>query len=177
MKVLVTVSSGDVVQLLVKGADMPLVGKEYSLEKIVDSGTAKQNRTFHPLLECLYTWMLKNDTYQFESNGIQYDFRCSDIDKLKTIFKIRYGKGANRWEYVDDNYNMVEVFDLKEIPTYVVSDFSEGNRGRIKASHAISWKEYDKDDRRKLIDNMINIMKTIGVDSDKFNEILDGIKQ
>lgn len=177
MKGLCTVSSGDVVNILIKEKTMPEVGKYYAIEPIVDKGTAKQNRTLHPLLECLFDWMLEENTYQFKDNGIEYDFRCSSTDRLKTIFKIRYGKGADVWEYVSYSYNMVEVFNLCDIPEPVVSDFNNGNRLRIKASHAISWTAYNKEDRANLITNTINIMKTIGVDSEKFHSILDGIKE
>ncbi len=176
MKGLCTVSTGDIVNILVKGKTMPLVGKYYVIEAVVDKGTAKQNRTLHPLLDCMYSWMLENDTYQFESNKIEYDFRCNSMDALKKIFKIKYGKGADEWEYVNDSYGMVKTDDLKSLPDYVIDDFQNGNRERIKASHAVSWKLYNKSDRLKLIDNVINIMKSIGVDTQKFYDILEGIK-
>ncbi len=176
MKGLCTVASGEVCTLSIKSGDLPEVGAYYVIEKIVDKGTAKQNRTFHPLIDCLYSWMLDINTFQFEDNGIEYDLRCSNKDKLKLLFKIRYGKGACLWRYSDKNHNLVEIDDLNKVPDYVVDDFNKGNKGRINASDAISWKYYDKKDRIELIDKTINIMKTIGVDSKKFYDVLDGIK-
>jgi hypothetical protein len=125
----------------------------------------------------MFSWMLERDTYQFEVNEIQYDFRCADSDELKVHFKIKYGKGASKWEYVNEAIQMVPVYDLKDVPQYAIDDFNKGNRGRVKASRAISWIDYDKKDRIKLIDSVINIMKTIGVDSQKFHDILDGIRE
>ncbi len=72
---------------------------------------------------------------------------------------------------------MVKTDDLSTIPDYVVDDFKSGNRGRVKAVEPISWTEYNKAQRADLITNILNIMKTIGVDSPKFVEILEGIKQ
>ncbi|MCP4393963.1 MAG: hypothetical protein GY804_06815 [Alphaproteobacteria bacterium] len=177
MKALCTGSSAGEVTFKITGKTKPVVGKEYVIESIVGVGSAKQNRTFHPLIECLYKWMLENDTYQFEENGIEYDFRCEDNDRLKIIFKMTYGKGACSWKYVTNKNTMQEIYDLNDAPDYVIEDFNAGNRGRIEARDAISWTEYDKEDRANLITNTINIMRTIGVDSAKFHEIMEGIRQ
>jgi hypothetical protein len=177
MKANCTFSNGNIAHFVVLNKAMPTVNKEYVIEPVVDKGSAKQNRTLHPLLDCLYSWMLDNDTYQFEANGVIYDFRCEDSKELKKIFKIRYGMGACSWEYVNDKMGMVKVYDQYKIPKYAVDDFNSGNRGRVKAVDAISWKKYNKDQRMNLISNTISIMKTVGVDTKKFHEILDGIKE
>jgi len=176
MKYLCTASTMEEVTLFGDAKKID-VGKYYVLEPLVDKGTSRQNRTLHPLLDCLYSWMLERDTFQFEDNGIIYDLRCSSKGKLKTLFKIRYGKGACLWKYSDSKHKLVEINDLKELPDYVLEDFQKGNKGRINASEAISWKDYNKKDRIKLIDAIINIMKTIGVNSKSFLDILEGIKE
>ncbi len=99
---LCTDSSAGIVIISVKGKTMPSVGKEYVIEAIVGVGSAKQNRTFHPLIDCLYSWMLEDDNYRFQVNNTEYDFRCSDKEELRKIFKMRYGLGACSWEYVND---------------------------------------------------------------------------
>ncbi|MCP4392777.1 MAG: hypothetical protein GY804_00640 [Alphaproteobacteria bacterium] len=90
---------------------------------------------------------------------------------------MRHGKGSCSWEYVNDKSGMVKTYDISTIPQYVIDDFNSGNRGRVKAVDPISWTEYDKEDRANLITNTINIMRTIGVDSAKFHEIMEGIRQ
>jgi hypothetical protein len=176
MKATCTLSTGNIANFIVHNKTMPVVKVDYVIEKVVDKGSAKQNRTFHPLIDCFYSWMVENDTYQFEDNEIKYDFRCKDQEELKKIFKMRYGMGACSWEFVNDKNGMVKVYNQYEIPKYVVNDFNGGNHDRVKAVDAISWKEYNKDQRMNLISNTIVIMKRVGVDCKKFHEILDGIK-
>ncbi len=176
MKGICISSSDDEAFFKIESKDKPSVNKTYVFNTLVDKGTAQQNRTFHPLLECLYDWMLSNDKYQFEVNGVIYDFRCDSVDRLKRIFKIRYGKGACSWKYVTDQLTMALINDLNDVPDYVLEDFNNGNRGRIEANEAISWTLYEKDDRRNLIDRLISIMHLIKVDSKRFFEILEGFK-
>ncbi len=175
MRGLCTVAAGQEAQIMLSGSEFPEVGAYYYLTKEIPEGTDKQNKTLHPLLICFYNWMLRNDTYQFEENGIEYDFRCPDWKYLKEIFKMRYGAGADHYEYVNDKYQMVRISDIKELPDYVMEDFKGGNTGRIKGIPK-SWSKYNKKQRTQLIDNLLNIMRSVGVDSKKFSEIQEGLE-
>lgn len=175
MKVLCLSKSGENYIFSPESKDHPKIGVYYNLDDAIH-GTAAQNRTFHLLIQIFYTWMLKQDLFVIESSSsIVYDFRCADWQELKDIFKFRYGAGYDRIQYVNDKFAMVRVKTWEEVPGYALDDYNAGNRNRIKAVLK-SWGDYTKTERRKLLDNTINIMKHCGVDSKRFHEILDSME-
>lgn len=162
-------------QYMSSSKDTPVVGRYYSLEDAI-SGSRALNNTFHALIDCLYIWMLKEDNFVHDNNGIIYDFRCANKAELKNIFKQRYGAGADHYEFVDMDYKMVSIKDRLLIPVYVTEDFMNGNKQRIKQILK-SWSQYTHKQQHKLVDTLINIMDHIGVDSKKYFIILDGMKE
>lgn len=161
-------------QYMVESKTVPIVGRHYSLED-AESGSKAQNNTFHALISCLYKWMLYEDNFIHDNGGIIYDFRCANDKELKKIFKQRYGAGADHYEYVNNDYAMVEVKTKDDIPQYAWDSFNSGNKGRIKQILK-SWIQYSKKQRTNLIDMTKSVMDHIGVDSKKYFEILEGME-
>ena len=162
-------------RFMVESKDAPVLGNRYILEDAIN-GTQAQNKTLHALIQCLYKWMLSINTFQFEIDSIYYDFRCPDYLILKDVFKMRYGAGADHYEYVNDNLEIINVKKLEDIPLTVVTDFTSGNKKRVKKILK-SWSKYTKKQRTDLIETTLCIMKLIGVDSKKFAEILEGMEE
>ena len=160
---------------LVESKTKPIPGKRYNLEDAV-TGTKAQNKTFHALISCFFKWMLSTDTFQYEVDGTPYDFRYPDYLVLKDVFKMKYGAGHDHLEYVNDKNQMISVKYMEDVPDYVIKDFNLGNRQRVKQVLK-SWSQYTKKQRTDLIETTLNLMKSIGVDSKKFTEILDGMEK
>lgn len=162
-------------RFMVESKDAPEVGRRYILEDY-GNGTQAQNRTFHALVSCFYKWMLSINTFVFEIDDIHYDFAYPDYLVLKDVFKMKYGAGADHYEYVNDKLEIITVKKIDEIPHSVVKDFTSGNNKRIKKILK-SWSQYTKKQRTDLIETTLNLMKSIKVDSKKFTEILDGMEK
>jgi hypothetical protein len=168
MKGLCTVSSGDVVNILVTGNDMPEVGRYYNLEDAIE-GTAAQNRTFHALT-----------MEYFKSGHSSYD--ADNYADFKNQIKRHLGQGFEGFVYIDTvvnknrdggaHYKMYDVKKLDEIPLYIREDshMKDMIRGKLK-----SWSDYTKKQRKNCIDNVINEMLQCGINTAKFQEILKGM--
>lgn len=162
-------------RFMVESKDVPIPGRKYILEDY-GNGTQAQNKTFHALISCLFKYMLSINQYQFEIDEIYYDFRYPDWLVLKDVFKMKYGAGADHYEYASDNLEIITVKKLEDIPDKVIKDFTTGNNKRIKKILK-SWSLYTKKQRIDLIETTLNLMKSIGVDSNKFYEILKGMEK
>ncbi len=174
MKILILENS----EYAVSSKTVPIVGRYYSLED-AESGSSAQNKAFHALITEFYKWMLGNNEFVLEIDNITYDLSCPDKDTLKNIFKKKYGAGFESFVYAQyDNVSnrvIIKAADTYEqIPSTVKDDkdFRLLIRGKLK-----SWGVYTKKQRTTLLQVTIDLMKSVGVDSKKFHEILDGMEK
>jgi hypothetical protein len=142
--------------------DLPVVGRYYTLEDAAN-GTGAQNRAFHALLGEYY-----------KSGLCSYD--CKSFDDFRNQIKRKLGPGFESYAYADivKGLPVLEVVDkYDEIPEVIRKDprLREYVRGRLK-----SWADYTKKERRDTMDKLIAEMKMAGVNSKKFDEIMEGMK-
>ena len=146
----------------------PIVGRHYNLEDAV-TGTASQNKAFHALIT------------EYYKSGM-HSYNNVDIVEFKKLIKKNLGAGFESFIYIEavyeNEYNIpnVKIKDAKkykDIPLSVRNDkdYKELIRGKLK-----SWSDYTKKERMKTMDNLISEMKQVGVNSAKFEEILDGME-
>ena len=133
--------------------DAPEVGRKYAVEDATD-GTQQQNRAFHPLV------------MEFFGSGC-HSCICSSWQELKDFIKRDMGAGFESFVYADES-GMHEVKTKEEIPAGTPRTHI---RGKLK-----SWGKYTKKERRETMDLLISTMIQVGVNSKKFNEILDGME-
>ena len=119
-------SEGGAVFMMESGS--PEVGRKYLFEDAI-SGTGAQNRAFHALLNAFWYWMHRTGNFQFQDGDRFFDLSTPSAEDFREYFKSKYGAGASHYQYVDDKMAMVRVKTLDEIPTYVIDDFTAGNRG------------------------------------------------
>ena len=150
----------------------PVIGGIYKLIDIT-KGTLAQNNTFHDLVELLYDFMLKTDTFIIDDNEIIYDLRCSDPKNLKEIIKAKYGKSFEKVFYADIVNNkpvLLECDCYELLPQHVKMDFIDGNKQRLKGK-LFSWSDYTQANRKTTISRLLHIMDRFGVDSPKYIEL------
>jgi len=157
-----------VATLLLKTKDKPEVGASYYLEP-AKSGTQEQNKAFHAL--CM----------EFFKSGL-HSYNVESFEGLKNNIKKALGSGFESFVYIDvdpdstfENIKYI-MFDAKtkdDIPKDVKEDpeFTKHIRGKLK-----SWSKYSKKERTRTIDNLITEMIAAGVNSKKFEEIIEGMK-
>jgi hypothetical protein len=135
----------------------PAVGRHYVLEE-ADSATSEQNRAFHALVQEYFT------------SGA-YSWPVESLDDLRDMVKRDLGAGFERFVYWDGE-RLVDAKSYEEIPVEVRKDKNLRDlcRGRLK-----SWSDYTKSERTKTIDLLIAEMRTAGVNSRRFDEILAGM--
>lgn len=140
--------------------EKPLNQRSYYLED-AEEYTPPMRRLFEALVDIA-----------FKSGLFSYD--TMDIHEFREHFKLDYGEGFSRLKYVNDKNQMVEVKHRDDIPDYVALDFANGNRERIqgiiKSSTAYTKKQFTR-----MIDNTIDAMHNVGVDSKKFADIIEEI--
>ncbi len=150
----------------------PVIGGIYKLIDIT-KGTLAQNNTFHDLVELLYDFMLKTDTFIIEDNNVIYDLSCSDSKELKNIIKAKYGKSFEKIFYADILNNkpvIIECDCFELLPEHVKADFKEGNKARLKGK-LFSWSDYTQSNRKTTISRLTYIMDRFGVDTHKYLEL------
>ena len=162
VKALVTVATGEVVQLLITGGELPEVGAYYNLEHAV-TGTGAQNRVFHSL------------TMEYFKSGMS-SYDAPDYKTFKDQIKRNLGQGFDGFVYADmSNKNKAYIQDAKtieDIPDRIKDDpeFKGMIRGKLK-----SWSCYTKKQRKECIDNVITEMIQCGINTSKFEEIMKGL--
>lgn len=149
-------------RFIVRQGDEPLVGVEYALEDATE-GTSAQNRVFHPL--AMEWWV----------SGC-HSSRAKSFAEFRDEIKRDLGAGFEKYVYADIEdgqvvLRQVETFD--EIPEYIRTSPRRGEliRGRLK-----SWADYTLKQRRLTIDRLISSMHQAGVQTKRFNEILQGME-
>lgn len=155
MKITITSES----TFIVSSKDAPVIGRSYNIED-AENGTTKQNKLFHSLLQEWY----RSNLHSYKDIKSFEDFR--------NVIKKDFGYGFEKFVYISDpglptqKINSVKNYD--EIP---VCYRKMGSMfGILK-----SWSDYTKKQRKETIDNIISAMIQAGVNTKKFNEILEGI--
>lgn len=139
----------------------PVVGRSYALEDAT-TGSGAQNKAFHALIQ--EYWRSGAHSYQAES-----------FDVFRNMIKKNLGAGFEAFVYVeliDGRPVIKDAATYEEIPEHIRRDPELRNlaRGRLK-----SWSEYTKKERMETLDRLIAEMHQAGVQSDKFQTILDGM--
>jgi hypothetical protein len=139
----------------------PEVGKIYYLED-ASSGTTAQNKAFHALVGEYF----KSGCGSYEAKG---------FDEFRNCIKKSLGAGFEAFVYVNIVNGKAVILDAKtfaEIPEEIRKDkdLKQLVRGRLK-----SWSDYTKKERREAIDKLISEMHQVGVQTNKFQEILKGM--
>jgi len=142
--------------------DVPEVGKYYILED-ADDATESQNRLFHALLT------------EYHKSGVHPFVGGEDWVTLRNWVKKNLGEKFDSFAYVtiDEDLHTIKVVDkYKEIPQAIRSlpDKHLYIRGRLK-----SWADYTKKQRMACIDKLILDMLANGVNTKKFENILEDI--
>ena len=143
-------------------ANGPEVGHKYRLEAS-EGGSSEQGRAFHALLQ--EYWKSGTSSYPAKS-----------FEEFKNQIKKALGAGFESYLYIDMIEGMPilkEVTLFSDIPEHVRKDKDRANyiRGRL-----LSWSDYTKRQRTETIDRLIAEMIQAGVQSIKFNEILEGMQ-
>ena len=142
-------------------ADEPTVGRRYILEDSA-SGTSAQNRAFHALLQ------------EYWRSG-SHSYRAKNFEDFRNQVKRHLGAGFEAFVYaeiVDGKPVIRDAPRYEDIPEAVRrdSDLRQLVRGRLK-----SWGDYTKKERRETLDRLIAEMTEVGVNTQRFHEILEGM--
>jgi len=135
------------------------IGKYYYVEP-ADTGTLQQGRCFHGLLHCYLA-----------SGCIAYP--VSSYEDLKSIVKKNLGAGYESYVYIEDTGNGLlkgKVKTRDEVPNNLAID---KNGRKMVWGNLKHWADYTKKERAETIDRLIAEMIYAGVNSKKFNEILE----
>jgi hypothetical protein len=140
-----------------EGADLT-IGREYLVEDAAH-GTAAQNRLFHALVQ------------EYFNSGL-FSYEAKNAEQLKKAVKRYIGAGFEAFAAVEKTGSATRIgmFDTidetrKEAVWY---GGSQVIRGILK-----SWAKYTMNERRDTITNLIAEMKTAGVNSARFEEMID----
>lgn len=143
------------------GEDL-IVGRYYDAVE-ADTPTEKQNRAFHALLQ------------EFWASGT-HSYNARNFDQFRDFIKRDLGAGFERYRYVEETENGLQWGQRKAslgVPDRVAKDA----HGRpLIAGVLKSWTDYTKKERTETIDRLISTMIQCGVNSKKFEEILEGMR-
>jgi hypothetical protein len=140
--------------------DEPIVGRCYSLED-ASNGTQAQGRAFHALLGLYYS----SRAWSYEGSG--YNLGAT-YDEFRNMIKRKLGAGFVSYIYVaGDPPTIHDAKELSDIPPGTPRSLI---RGRLK-----SWGDYTKKERMTTMDKLIAEMHETGVNSPRFQEILEGM--
>ena len=159
MKVLILSDGG----YMSESADKPEIGKRYILEDAI-TGTGAQNKTFHALVQ------------EYWKTGLHPKYGGDDFSSFRDQIKRTLGAGLESFVYADilggkARIKQVKLYD--EIPEFIRhdKDLKELVQGKLK-----SWSDYTNKQRQNTIDNVIDDMISNGVNTKKFQEIMEGLK-
>lgn len=148
-------------QFITQSTEEPEVGRSYLLEDAT-TGTNAQNRLFHALIG-----------EYWRSGAHSYD--AKNYDDFRNCIKKKLGAGFEAYVYAVIENGKPIIKDAKtrgDIPKEVREDpdLKKLVRGRLK-----SWSDYTKKQRRETIDSVIAEMVQAGINSRRFEEIMEGI--
>ena len=144
--------------------DVPEVGRYYFLED-ADNWRHTLNRAFHALL--MVYWR----------SGVHPKYGGCGYEEFRDQIKRTLGAGFASYVYadiIDGKPKIYHVDSYDKIPEHIRldPDLKEMVRGKLK-----SWADYTKKEQQRTVDNLIDDMAANGVNSDKFNEILEGMSE
>ena len=155
---------------MLESKETPIVGRHYNLED-AESGTQAQNKAFHALIQEYYITGMSS-------------YIADSLPDFKKQIKKYLGAGFESYIYVEihqpvmglEELNRPVIRDAKkyeDIPEEVRKDehYKELIRGKLK-----SWSDYIKKQRRSTMSNLITEMLAAGVNTGKFNEIMEGLE-
>jgi len=160
LKGLCLATNGDVSQLSFVG-EVPEEGHYYTMEDAA-TGTGAQNRTFHSLVQ------------EYWRSG-QHSYDADSFMVFRNMIKRNLGAGFESFIYADVVDLKPVIHDVKNydhIPKYIRKDpdMKQMIRGRLK-----SFSTYTKKERKEVIDRLIAEMDQAGVNSKKYQEIIQGM--
>lgn len=147
--------------------DVPVVGRTYALEP-ADTPTAKQNATFHALVDCYFV----SGMWSYQGSGYK---QGATYTEFRNAIKYKLGVGFESYDYADLIDGRVHIFrDVQkgDIPPHVWANYRLAVRGNLK-----SWSDYTKKERTETIDKLIAEMISVGVSTPKFQEIMRGLEE
>lgn len=129
---------------------------EYYLESANDKArnTNKLNRMFHLLITDYF-------------NSGKYSDQVDTLLELREKIKYRLGEGFDRFLYVNDSGDLVKCKLYDEIPSHI-KPHPKKMLGQLK-----SWGDYIPYERYCCVKNLVAEMKLAGVNSKRFQNILD----
>ena len=153
---------------IVASKDAPVLGQSYNLEN-ASCGTGAQNRLFHAVLDIYY----KSGAWSYQGSGYN---QGATYDEFRNMIKRKLGAGFEAFVYAEIEKGKPVIKDAKtyaDIPASVRADpaLKQIVRGRLK-----SWIDYSKSERRDTMDRLIAEMIQVGVNTDKFSQILEGME-
>ena len=140
-------------EFISRSKDEPLVGRDYALEDAA-SGTNAQNKAFHALVG------------EYWRSGA-HSYNAHSYDEFRDIIKLKLGAGFESYVYASPE-GVVKVKTREEIPP-------EYNTRKYAMGRLKSWADYTKTERRDTLDRLIAEMLQAGINSRKFQEILEGL--
>jgi len=159
MKILITEKG-----YMIESTDAPVIGKHYYLED-AETGTNAQNKLFHALIT------------EYWKSGLHPKYGGDDYSSFRDQIKRTLGEGFEKYVYAildvtDGKAKIERVKTFEEIPEYIRldPDMKEMIQGKLK-----SWSDYTAKQRKNCIDNLITDMDANGVNSKKYQEIMDGL--
>ena len=159
MKVLILSDGG----YMSESADKPEIGKRYILEDAI-TGTGAQRKTREALIHAYW------------KDGSHPKYGGDSYSVFRDQMKRTLGQGFASFVYahlVDGEARIRQEKKYEDIPEYIRQDKSLKDiiQGKLK-----SCSEYTKSQNQKFIDNLITDMVANGVNSNKFQEIMEGLK-
>jgi hypothetical protein len=128
-----------------------------------DTPTERQNRAFHALVQ------------EFWASGT-HSYNAKNFKEFRNLIKRDLGAGFERYRYVEetgDGLRWNSCGARQGIPKTAVRG---ANGSPLVAGVLKSWAEYTKKERKETIDRLISTMIQCGVNSRKFDEILEGMR-
>lgn len=161
MKVMITEVTDREGRFRVLGSQIPTAGMKYAMEE-AESATGEQNRLFHALIS------------EYWSSGAG-SHKATDFEAFRDEIKLKLGAGFEKIVYAtieDGKPVIVQVKRLDEVPPHVLKD---PDLKKMVLAKLKSWSVYTKKERTQTIDRLIAEMNQAGVNSKRFQEIMQGI--
>jgi hypothetical protein len=136
-------------------------GKWYEAQDAV-TGTEAQNKAFHALVS------------EYYSSGA-YSYNAKNVEELKGYIKKTYGAGFDCYYAVGDKGGVYGLKRYKTKTEAFEAAVVNQNGEKLIHGHLKSWAKYTLKERTAAIDGLISEMLQAGVNSRKFEEILNGM--
>ena len=167
MKIKITELSDTIGTFVVEGKETPVVGALYELEDW-DDPTAKQGRTF----EALVGEYWRSNAWSYPSSGYRPGLT---LFEFRNQIKVKLGPGFEKVIYINrDTGFWEECAKPSDLPDYIKNspDKAKLAYGRLK-----SRSDWTKKELRNTIDNIVTEGNQVGVNTKKWNEILEGMSE